>query len=198
MVQDVRVYQGATHVRVSCRRRAIPTSAGSYYYVVFPGHLFRYSLLHSRPLMVLWRHPDQVSAGAGDLTFLISHQDRHRHAFHWEPGQRLLLDGPYGRDLGFHHYETVILAAKGIGIAGVLASALHLLERHKHDVTIKKAASKTSKSALFRDTTRKVDVFWTLEHPSQVEWVASELRSLQALDDNNVGSRDLPSALAAY
>ena len=187
VVRDARACQGATRVRVSCAR-ALNISPGSYFYVSLRGGLFGGSVLHSRPLMVVWRDPGQMFTEPGDLTFLVSHQDRRSRSFHPEKDHKLFLDGPYGRDLGLQHYETVILAAKGIGIVGVLGSALHLLERQKHDAAMKRQASKTSKPHLFRDTTRKVDIFWSLEHKSQEEWVASELRSLQELDTANVGS----------
>lgn len=185
-VRDAREHRGVTRVRVSCKRM-MNISPGSYFYVIFPGILFGYNIMNNRPLMVVWRDPRPASTEPADLTFLLSHHGHRLRPPSLVRGQKLLLDGPYGHDLGLQHYETVILASKGIGIAGVLASALHLLERQKHDAAMKRQASKTSKPYLFRDATRKVDILWSLEHESQEEWVASELRSLQELDAANVG-----------
>ncbi|KAJ3559953.1 hypothetical protein NPX13_g9469 [Xylaria arbuscula] len=134
--------------------------------------------------MVLWRHLPESPAVSSTLSFLVSNQDRHSPFHDLKDGQRLLLDGPYGQDLGLRHYETVIMAAKGIGIAGILTSALDLIEHQQHDSTVKKQRSRIYKN-LFRDSTRKVAIFWSLEHNSQEEWVASELWALKSLDTKN-------------
>jgi hypothetical protein len=41
---------------------------------------------------------------------------------------------------------------------------------------------------LFRDATRKVDIFWQLEDPRQMDIVKEHLQSLQSLDPDNVGT----------
>ncbi|CAJ2505628.1 Uu.00g130220.m01.CDS01 [Anthostomella pinea] len=100
-------------------------------------------------------------------------------------GQKFLLDGPYGQDLGLRHYETVIMAAQGIGIAGVLASALDLAERQQHDWAIKASKSRAYRADLFRDRTRKVAIVWSLDENIQEEWVTMELNALKRLDEKN-------------
>ena len=40
---------------------------------------------------------------------------------------------------------------------------------------------------LFKDTTRKVNLFWVLEHTSQDRWVKDKLKALQRLDSGKVG-----------
>ena len=106
---------------------------------------------------------------------------------------RVLFDGPYGQDLHLEQYETVMLVANGIGIAGVLPYARHLAQRNHHDSEIKKSlklASTPNKDdlskALYRDATRKVDLFWKLELNRQEEWIPEHLRTLQDLDPGRV------------
>jgi predicted ferric reductase len=103
------------------------------------------------------------------------------------------FDGPYGQDLHLEDYETVMLVAEGIGIAGVLPYAQHLAQRSHHDAQIKrslKLASTPNKDdlrrALHRDTTRNVDLFWNLELNDQERWVSEQLRNLQDLDPGRV------------
>lgn len=88
------------------------------------------------------------------------------------------LDGPYGRDLKLETFETVLLFAKGIGIAGVLPHALQLVERFKHEDQAYRRAM----------LTRKVDLIWLLEENSQKEWIADWLDELKSKDVANVMS----------
>ncbi|KAI3326510.1 hypothetical protein HD806DRAFT_520363 [Xylariaceae sp. AK1471] len=183
IVERVEYFGQTTRIRLS-NKRHIHTPAGSYFYVFPPGVLLGYNIAQSRPLMVMWRHSPESPAISSTLSFLVSNQDRHSPFHDLKDGQRLLLDGPYGQDLGLRHYETVIMAAKGVGIVGFLTSALDLIERQQHDSTVKKQRSRIYKN-LFRDATRKVAIFWSLEHNSQEEWVASELQALKNLDKKN-------------
>ncbi|KAI3326655.1 hypothetical protein HD806DRAFT_520419 [Xylariaceae sp. AK1471] len=171
LIERVEYFGQTTRIRLSSKRH-IHTPAGSYFYVFPPGVLLGYNIAQSRPLMVMWRHSPESPAISSTLSFLVSSQDRHSPFHDLKEGQRLLLDGPYGQDLGLRHYETVIMAAKGVGI------------RQQHDSTVKKQRSRIYKN-LFRDATRKVAIFWSLEHNSQEEWVASELQALKNLDKKN-------------
>ncbi|OAA39638.1 hypothetical protein ISF_09847 [Cordyceps fumosorosea ARSEF 2679] len=84
---------------------------------------------------------DHVTSGvAPELSFLTSHTGHHARSLNTvRKGQFLRLDGPYGRDL---HYEAVVLAAKGMGIVGVLLFARHLAERRAHDDRARGAAAR--------------------------------------------------------
>lgn len=57
-------------------------------------------------------------------------------------------------------YETVVLAAKGMGIIGVLPFARHLAERRKHDdeARSESAHRRDSREPVFSDLSRRVDL----------------------------------------
>ena len=114
-----------------------------------------------------------------DITFLI----RHKNDCPLRT-KTLTLDGPLGKDLRLQKYENVMLAAKGIGVTGVLPHALSLAQRRQHDNEAKKSESG---KVLYRDNLRKVNLFWKLEDNSGQEWIGQQLSDLQKLDPANVG-----------
>lgn len=106
-----------------------------------------------------------------------------------------------------------MLVAKGISIAGILPLALDLGTKRHYDNGIRdkiqllrnkmqgqKATadsrgsqqedtaklSNLQQMKLFRDSTKKVILFWSLERNSNMDWVQKELEQLQALDTQNV------------
>ena len=89
------------------------------------------------------------------------------------------IDGPYGKDHHLEDYETVILVARGIGIAGILPYVRHMTYRR---------ASKSKEHEVYRRglITRKIDVFWVLEHNSQEEWIQEWISELQKRDSEKV------------
>jgi predicted ferric reductase len=102
-------------------------------------------------------------------------------------------DGPYGQHLYLQRYETVMLVAKGIGITGVLPYAGYLMQRNHHDAEMKKLLKLGStpnkaelRNSLYRDATRKVDLFWELERNYQENWISDHLRTLQDQDPGRV------------
>ncbi|QBZ58517.1 hypothetical protein PoMZ_03470 [Pyricularia oryzae] len=104
-------------------------------------------------------------------------------------GKGLRLDGPYGRNIDLWNYESVILAAKGMGIAGILSSALFLLDRRNSDTLAKKEQMSFDdngairyKNRIFRDRTRKIVLIWILEDNCQEDWAAAQIRNLQQID----------------
>lgn len=137
-------------------------------------------------MMPFWVHLDTVTSGvASELHFLISHTGHHSKSLETvRKGQFLRLDGPYGRDLHLQSYETVVLAAKGMGILGVLPFARHLAERRNHDEGVRSKSSrlKDSTEPVFGDLSRHVDLIWWLENRDQEDWVAEQLKLLQKLD----------------
>ncbi|KAE8442180.1 hypothetical protein EG329_003768 [Mollisiaceae sp. DMI_Dod_QoI] len=90
------------------------------------------------------------------------------------------VDGPYGQDLQLEQYDTVILVAEGIGIAGVLPYAKYLSQRKLDDDNAK--SNPKAKVCLSRDQTRKVDIFWKLEHNRQVSIAEKYLDILEKMD----------------
>jgi predicted ferric reductase len=171
-------------------RRPLRLFPGCYFYLYFPNSPIRLCTRGHAMNAAFWSD----TAGtmhSSELVFLMQKQDginqlaRSIKNFH-----NIYLDGPYGHDLGIQNYENVILAAKGIGIAAILPYALHLARRRLHDDTRRGqtdiSQDVVSKDSLFRDTTRKVDIFWLLEDNTQQEWLRAELRILQKLDPNNV------------
>lgn len=57
---------------------------------------------------------------------------------------KLALDGPYGYQISFGDYDSVILIANGKGIAGVLSFALLILSRNKQDKQDKERGAKNN------------------------------------------------------
>lgn len=89
---------------------------------------------------------------------------------------KAIIDGPYGQNFKLETYESVLLFAKGIGIAGVIPHALSLIERKTHK-------EQAYKRALL---TRKVDIFWILEESNQMEWVIKWIEELKSKDPDRV------------
>jgi predicted ferric reductase len=85
--------------------------------------------------------------------------------------QGVSFDGPLGQNLQLERYDNVFLAVKGIGIAGVLSYAKHLVELE------------SSLPGNRRITPRKVDLYWELEDNSQEQWAGPFLRELQLKND---------------
>lgn len=167
-------------------RRPVRVYPGCYFYLYFPAAPFRLKV-KGHPMSVTWWVDEQHSSYSAGLVFLlfrygsISSLAKSDGVF-----RKVLLDGPYGRDLRLYDYENVILTGKGQGIAGILPHALHLAERRLYDKQTSKQTS--SRRPPYLDKTRKVDLFWILEDNSQQKWLRDELRALQKLDPHNVSS----------
>lgn len=175
----------ATRVTLKAAR-PVEFFPGCYFYIFFHGPLPFYDLFHGYPMMPFCADADHVTSGvASELSFLISHTGHHARSLNTvRKGQFLRLDGPYGRDLQLQSYETVVLAAKGMGIVGVLPFARHLAERRAYDDGARGAAARLrdSKEPVFGDLSRNVDLIWWLDDPQQEEWVAEQLKQLQKVD----------------
>lgn len=156
---------------------------GCYFYVYFPRRPW-YGFFHGRRLMLL-SFDAAPSTKTSDLSFLTL---RHDGTSALRDASRILLNGPYGRDVALYEFETVFLVAKGMGIAGVLAHALYIARRKRHDDSVRDEASRLwdSDEFVFRDATRRLILVWFLEHNSQDVWVADQLKRLQEMDQDNV------------
>ncbi|PSR84388.1 hypothetical protein BD289DRAFT_500131 [Coniella lustricola] len=129
---------------------------------------------------------DARSAKTSELVFLLDMNGRVGSTISLSHNQRVLLDGPYDNDIGLETYEAVVLVAEGGGIATVLPYMTTLAARRCHDKRLNK--SSRSRIGLFRDRTRRVDLFWFVEDDGQIEWARGQLEHLQALDPDNVSS----------
>lgn len=79
---------------------------------------------------------------------------------------RAFIRGPYRDTHNLSCYETVLLTAQGIGIAGVLPLILSLLERKHSDTRNKRTGSLTM---LNNDKLRKLDLYWRLDSEHQYD-----------------------------
>lgn len=158
--------------RLKCERQ-LRVFPGCYFYV-FPSRKLR---LSSYRVVPKWYEPASAES-ARSVDFFIA-KDRPR----LQMDQRWLIDGPYGHDLKLHRFENVMLAAKGVGVIGVLSFALNLLERQQHDKREIEAHGKAS-TALHRDATNKVFILWRLDYNAQDQLVAKHLRELQLVDED--------------
>ncbi|KAK8144155.1 hypothetical protein G3M48_006241 [Beauveria asiatica] len=194
--------------------RAVKLRPGCHFYLYFPQNFYallgfsKYNLLQSFTVMALW-HPTEEPRLVSSVSFLLSRHGHHATAISkLGEGSCVLLDGPYGQDLALERQENVILVAKGMGIAGVLHVALDLAIRRFHDNSVKdrieelkkltrgtldsaqsshhrREISELRQIKLFRDVTKKVIIFWSLEKNSQMDWVRKQMNELQGLDLHN-------------
>ena len=157
------IWEGTPVLRITARtRRPIRPFPGAYFKLSFSN--VRRSFLGSWDVTPIWY--DTTGSFTTDITFLLQ-----APAAKALQHRTLTLEGPLGHDIGLNRYETVLLVAKGVGIAGVLSHAYSLAYRRHQDERAKKAQRETdgqSKiSILHSDRTRKVDIFWKLEYNSQ-------------------------------
>lgn len=221
-IVHIRGDSGILEVEVELRR-PVRVAPGTYFNIFFPGVVAPYALLHSYSAVAYWHHPDDVTPceRISNISFLLSRRGSHAVALaQLAKSQRVLLEGPFGKNLNLNRYENIILAAEGIGIAGVLPLALELAERKRHDDRIRdeiqlvsqqleglrtqaanpetgeemleqrrhllQRRSSLLKKPLFRDATRKVDIFWSLQNNANMTAIQAQLYSLQRLDPENV------------
>lgn len=188
--------------------RHVNAERGQYAYLYFSSLRWRYRF-QGHPFTVAWcKHEEEIKDDKKikftSLTFLIQPQSgltarlaRELQLSNLSSKKSsfptILYDGSYGQDLHLEHYETIMLVAKGIGIAGVLPYAQYLAQRNCHDDEIKKLLKLAStpnkgrlRNSLYRDATRKVDLFWELDHNFQEGWISDHLRTLQDQDPGRV------------
>lgn len=158
--------------RLKCGRhlRVFP---GCYFYVFPPGKL----RLSSYRVVPKWYERSSAESAISIEFFFAGDRPR------LQMDQRWLIDGPYGYDLQLHRFENVLLAARGVGVVGVLSFALNLLERQQRDKREIESNGKAS-TALYRDATSKVFILWRLDYNAQDQLVARHLRELQSADED--------------
>ncbi|KAL2166209.1 hypothetical protein VTG60DRAFT_3124 [Thermothelomyces hinnuleus] len=145
-------------------QRPVAAFPGSYFYLYLPGSYLNYNLLRSSAVMMLWSDVKQTVTGkTTDFHILAGRQSRYlRQLRTIEKGDRMLLDGPYGQDLQLYSRSNLD-EDPTVGLATAPAAA-----------------------PVFRDATRRIDLLWRLEHNDQDQWVADQLKALQALDPRRV------------
>ena len=191
---------------------SISLTPGCYFYIFFPVawaplRCIRYNFLHSFTATAQYDSPADENGLVSNLSFLLSRHGHHETAIsRLREGSLLFLDGPYGQEVDLRTSDTVILVAKGMGIAGVLPLATELALRRDHDNRIKERIQNLTEKIqregsseelsremayvkamhLFRDVTKKIILFWALENNSQMGWVEKQLKWLQELDPQKV------------
>lgn len=127
----VRIYPGSYFFLIFARKRSV---RGGWVH-----RLFKYDLTTSFPRTLIWYklRPSMALDGRGTkLTFLLPYQRRVSEFYGMRDKKKntetLLLDGSYGRNMNLGNYESVVLVAKGMSIAGILSSAFSLTYRWKH------------------------------------------------------------------
>lgn len=188
---------------------------GCFFYIFLPetgyimGRMFPYNPFQSEATVAMWYSSESSPRSASTLTFIFSNDGTAGISISTVlKGDRVLLDGPFGYNLHLENMENVFLTAKGMGIAGILPIALDLADRRVYDNKIRdqikqirrkilKRGSSSSdhekhllqhleQKSLYCDVTRKVVLFWILEHNEQMETIEPYLRLLQKLDPTNV------------
>lgn len=169
---------GVSAMRVTVRLpRSQMVRPGEYFYIFLPG-MGTGRRFQSHPYVAAWwDYPLEAST----LSFLIQPQGGiSAELVNRTYVKRVLLDGPYGKDLCLDNYETVILVARGIGVAGILPYARHMTDRK---VLPNEPWSRQYRRGLI---TRNIDVYWVLEDNTQEDWVSDWMKDLHDLDEKNV------------
>ncbi|KAH8595143.1 hypothetical protein B0O99DRAFT_512693 [Bisporella sp. PMI_857] len=158
----IQKYQRAVEVKVDLEGRFHPRP-GQFFYVQSET-LQAYDKFQSHPFMIFWWEEDLTQTFSSTITFLIETKLGFTlRLANGAPYQRISLDGPHGQNIPAEEYDTVILAAKGIGIAGVLAYAQYLIWMKSRK----------------RIRTRKVDIYWELEENQQEVWAGHYFNKLE-------------------
>lgn len=161
--------------------RPIQVRPGQYFYLFLSDMGVR-QRFQSHPYVVSWW---DFPMAARTLSFLIQPQTGiSADLISRKSISRVIIDGPYGKDLELESYETVILIARGIGIAGIMPHIRHMTDRRM--LPNENWATKYRRGLI----TRKIDVYWVLDDDYQDEWVADWMKQLYDLDSKNVGLFD--------
>lgn len=162
---------GALKLEVELTRPMV-IRPGQYLYLSTNDLQLRYRF-QSHPFVVIWWNEEEGPiAKARALTFLIELRDGITAKLARQTLlNHLTLDGPYGQDHSLQRYDTVVLTAKGVGIAAILGYAKRLIWW----------ASDPAQRR--RVVTRKLDIYWELENNDQEKWVGEYLKELQVKNE---------------
>lgn len=172
-------YREIDVIRIDIKlKHPIPIKPGQFGYLRIQDSYLS-DKFQSHPFMISWwgpaydtNRPKKFGTEAQSLTMLVQPVNGlTRRLSSKEFLQGVSFDGPIGQNLQLEKYDNVFLAVKGIGIAGVLSYAKHLVELE------------SSLPGNRRITPRKVDIYWELEDNSQENWAGPFLRELQQKND---------------
>ncbi|KAH6881123.1 hypothetical protein B0T10DRAFT_463626 [Thelonectria olida] len=172
--------------------RDILVYPGAYFYVMFDRQPF-WRRYHGPPMMVYdWKTPPEPLAwnesklSTSELTFLVEDRPSVSSTLS-QLEASVTLDGPYGQNPNLESFDSVILIAQGIGIAGIMPLAFAIAERRNYD-RIKKEEMRSEDSTpelnarLHLDRTRRLTLIWTMEDNNQLEWAVEQIDRLFDLD----------------
>ena len=218
--RNVRIYPGAyfyvffRKMPFWRRHRAVPLMAFSWE-PLLPEKLQRYPKHVSKKQQL--NHSSNEDCGyATKLTFLLLNTPSLSRLLTQD--SPIILDGPYGPNIKLDRFDTVVLAAKGIGIAGVLPFVLHLAYRKHQDQERKKSMKERMRedikwrsqgqggarygkpppeqfAPLKLDRTRRITLLWVLEDRSQINWASQQLRALAGFDARRVRIPNVPACI---
>jgi len=159
------------HIRLS---RPWRRQAGQYVYLCIPGASHT-SFVQSHPFFVAWWYQD---AGKDVIVLIVEKRKGFtRDLFNYatndvdlRSGMRAIVEGPYGKELDLETYDTVLLFATGMGIAGQLSYVTQLLERY-HTCGV---------------TDRRIALFWELDAEIHAAWVADMMMELLRRDTDQI------------
>jgi hypothetical protein len=145
----------------------IANRPGQYFYLYFPELPLPYKF-QAHPLVAM--RCKSIKQGT-KLEFLMECKGKSRGYFTFKRKASVIVDGPWGVELGLEQYERVVLVGQGLGIAGLLSCAIYLGER------MRMQSYKTKRSR-----TKKLDLYWVSDKGSQALWVKKEFQALRSLD----------------
>ena len=188
---------GACFITVQLPREVL-VYPGAYFYL----HFSRAGLhrLRGEPMMAYGWQPANSADGwrrncqlVKELTFLV--EDRAHHSVKLSIDSiGINVEGPYGRDLSLHNFDTVTLVAEGSGIAGVMPLGLALAERKCFDQEIKQRRMSLDEETGLQlphshlDKTIRLNIIWVLRHAYELNWIKTSLKQLSRMDPKQVST----------
>jgi hypothetical protein len=185
-VKDVSNYESVLHITLKIPDgETVQTFPGCYFYLHY-GTWSSLTLWRGKAALAFWSSErGSVGSSADSISLLLEL----KAGSSIEKWKHVRLDGPYGIPYKFEQVETVVLVARGLGIAGVLPYAAHLASRRRFDDHIRREPEgrrplqkKYRRNSVYNDLCNRVHLFWWLETVPQEEWARKELKKLQRLD----------------
>ncbi|KFY92678.1 hypothetical protein V500_04079 [Pseudogymnoascus sp. VKM F-4518 (FW-2643)] len=152
---------------------------GQYFYVeLSTEESWKNYFKTAHPLMAVWHETSEPMTEFGtecssEIKFLIKPLDGHS-LIPPRDYPKVVLYGPYGKDLQLQSYENVMIVAQGIGISSVLS--------YVRQIVTWKSKGDIRKTVL----TRKLDVFWLLDDNCEEDWLSEYLPELRKLDRKRI------------
>ncbi|XWW92451.1 hypothetical protein V2A60_003791 [Cordyceps javanica] len=167
--------------------RPVLVHPGAYFYLHFKGSGLR--RLRGEPMVLFDWKPYKPGQGwarnslyAKELTFLV---EDHNMPTLGRDDCELLVEGPYGREIGLHRFSTVLLAAQGTGIAAAMPQVMAIVERYASDSAMRRQmrSQPFERQTLYRDKTSRLNLYWVLTSSADIHWIQGALSRLAAIDE---------------